>query len=75
MSSSLQSHGLQHVSLPCPSLSPRVCSNYVYGVGDAIQPSHLLSPPSSFALNLFQHQSLLQSVGSSQEGAGQRAKM
>ena len=23
----LQLHGLQHASLPCPSLSPRVCSN------------------------------------------------
>ena len=27
MSSSLQPHGLQHSRLPCPSLSPRVCSN------------------------------------------------
>ena len=27
MSNSLWSHVLQHVSLPCPSLSPRVCSN------------------------------------------------
>ena len=27
MSDSLWSHGLQHTSLPCPSLSPRVCSN------------------------------------------------
>ena len=27
MSNSLQPHGLQHVRLPCPSLSPRVCSN------------------------------------------------
>ena len=27
MSDSLQPHGLQHVRLPCPSLSPRVCSN------------------------------------------------
>ena len=27
MSDSLQSHGLQDVGLPCPSLSPRVCSN------------------------------------------------
>ena len=24
---SLQPHGLQHATLPCPSLSPRVCSN------------------------------------------------
>ena len=27
MSSSLQSHGLQHTRLSCPSTSPRVCSN------------------------------------------------
>ena len=27
MSDSLQPQGLQHASLPCPSLSPRVCSN------------------------------------------------
>ena len=26
-SNSLQPHGLQHARLPCPSLSPRVCSN------------------------------------------------
>ena len=27
MFNSLQSHGLQHTRLPCPSLSPGVCSN------------------------------------------------
>ena len=27
MSDSLQRHGLQHARLPCPSLSPRTCSN------------------------------------------------
>ena len=27
VSDSLQSHGLQHTSLPCPSLSPGVCSD------------------------------------------------
>ena len=27
VSDSLQPHGLQHARLPCPSLSPRVCSN------------------------------------------------
>ena len=27
VSISLQPHGLQHTRLPCPSLSPRVCSN------------------------------------------------
>ena len=28
VSDSLQPHGLQHASLPCPSLSPAVCSNF-----------------------------------------------
>ena len=27
MSNSLRPHGLQHAKLPCPSPSPRVCSN------------------------------------------------
>ena len=27
VSDSLRSHGLQHTRLPCPLLSPRVCSN------------------------------------------------
>ena len=27
MSNSLQPHGVEHARLPCPSLSPRVCSN------------------------------------------------
>ena len=27
MSKSLQTHGLQHIRLPCPSPTPRVCSN------------------------------------------------
>ena len=27
MSSSFRLHGLQHARLPCPSLSPRICSN------------------------------------------------
>ena len=27
MSDSLQPHGLQHARLPCPSPSPRICSN------------------------------------------------
>ena len=32
---------------------------HVHWVDDAIQPSHPLSPPSSLALNLSQHQGLL----------------
>jgi len=31
MSSSSQPYGLQHARLPCPSPSPRVCSNQLYG--------------------------------------------
>ena len=37
---------------------------HVHWVGDAIQPSHLLSSPSPPALNLSQHQGLFQWVGS-----------
>ena len=41
MSEFLQLHGLQQ---PCPSLSPRACSNSCCWVGDAIQPSHPVVP-------------------------------
>ena len=53
-------HGLQHARLPCPSLSPRVCSNSCPSSSDAIQPSHPLSSPSPPAFNLSQHQGLFQ---------------
>ena len=46
VSSCLRPHGLQHTRLPCPSLSPGVCSIHVHWVGDAIQPSRPLWPPS-----------------------------
>ena len=36
---------------------PEFAQTYVHWVGDAIQPSHPLLPPSSPALNLSQHQS------------------
>ena len=58
VSSALRPHRLQHARLPCPSLSPRVCSNLCPLSHDAIQPSHPLLPPSPPALNLSQHQSL-----------------
>ena len=61
MSDSLWSHGLQHARLACPSPSPRTCANHQ--VGDAIQPSHLLSSPSLPVLNLSQHQSRCQWAG------------
>ena len=39
MSDALWPHGLKHVKHPCPSQSPRVCSNSCPLNGDAIQPS------------------------------------
>ena len=67
VSDSLRPHGLQHTRLPCPSPSHRACSNHVHWVGDAIQPSHPLSSPSTF--NLSQHQGLFQWVSSSHQVA------
>ena len=54
--------------LPCPSLSPRVCSNSCLWVGDAMQPSHSLSSSSPLAPNLSLHQGLFQWVSSSHNG-------
>ena len=66
VSDSFQPHELQHASLPCPSLFPEVCSN-----------SHPLNlwchegvssfVPFTSALNLSQHQGLLQWGSSSNE--------
>ena len=69
MSGSLRPHGLQHARLPCPTPTPRACSNHVQWIGDAIQPSHLLSSPSPPAFNLAQQQGLLQGVSSSHQVA------
>ena len=62
MSDSLQTHGLQHASPPCPSPISRVYSNSFHWVSDAIQPSQPLSSPSPTAFNLSQHQGLFQWV-------------
>ena len=43
---------------------PEFTQIHVHGVGDTIQPSYPLSPPSPRALNLFQHQGLFQWDGS-----------
>ena len=43
---------------------PELAQTHVHWVGDAIQPSHLLSSPSPPASNLSQHQGLFQEVGS-----------
>ena len=41
MSSSLQSHGLQHTRLPCPSPAPGVCSKFM-SIGSVIVSNHLI---------------------------------
>ena len=60
--------GLQHASLPCPSLSPGVCSDSCQlsrWCCLAISSSATLF---SFSFNLSQHQDLFQWVGSSHQG-------
>ena len=60
MSDSLWPHGLQHTRLPCPSPTPRACSNSHPSSWwcQLIQPSHPLSSLSPPAFNLSQHQGL-----------------
>ena len=48
---------------------PEFAQIHVHWVEDAIQPTHLLSPPSPPALHLSQHQGLFQWVNSSHEVA------
>ena len=48
VSDTLPPHGLQHTRLPCPSLTPRACSNSIHWVSNAIQSSQLLLLPSIF---------------------------
>ena len=66
---SLRPHGLQHSRPPCPSPTPGPCSNSCPWVGDAIQPSHPLSSPSSPTFNLSQDQGLFKWVSSSHQVA------
>ena len=60
VSDSLWPHGRQHARLPCPLLSPGVCSKSCPLSQQAIQPSHPLLPPHSSCSHqhLFQHQGL-----------------
>ena len=55
--------------LPVHHQLPEFTQTHVHRVGDAIQPSHPLSSPSSPAPNPSQHQSLFQWVNSSHEVA------
>ena len=64
MSDSLQARELQHARLPCPSLSPGVCSHSCPLGGWTSYP---LSPPSPPALNLSQQQGLFKWVSSSHQ--------
>jgi len=49
---------------------PEFTQTHVHRVGDAIQPSHPLSPPSPPVFNLSQYQGLFQWVSSSHQVAG-----
>ena len=64
MSHSLWLYELQHARLPILHYFLEFAQTHVHGVGDAIQLSHPLSPPSPPALNLSQHQGIFQWVGS-----------
>ena len=69
MSNPLQPHELRHARLPCPSPSPRVCSNSCplsWWCHPTISSSSSPSPP---APNPFQHHSLFQWVNSLPEVA------
>ena len=61
VSDSFWPHGLQHARPPCPSPTPGVYQNSC-ALSDAIQRSHPLSSPTPPALNLSQHQGILESV-------------
>ena len=52
-----------------PHHLPKFAQFHVHCIGDAIQPSHLLSPPSPPAFNFSQHQGLLLRVSSSHQVA------
>ena len=64
VSDSLRPHESQHARPPCPSPTPRVHSNSCASVGDAIQPSHplsplLLLPPIPPSIRVFSNESTL----------------
>ena len=64
MSNSLWLHGLKHSRFPCPSQSPRACSNSCPLSRWCIPTSSSSVIPFSFCLNLSQHQCLFQWVSS-----------
>ena len=64
VSESLRPHGLQHPRLPCPSLSPRVCSDSRPLTQWCLPTISSSVTPFFSCLNLSQHQSLFQWVSS-----------
>ena len=68
VSDSLWPHRLQH-GLPVHHQLLEFTQTHVHWVGDAIQPSHPLSSPSSPAFNLSQHHGLFKWVSSSHQVA------
>ena len=69
VSDSLQTHGLQHARLLCPSPIPGPYSTHIYWVSDAIQSCHPLSYPSPPAFNISKDQGLFKWVSSSHQVA------
>ena len=65
----LRPHESQHARPPYPYQLPESTQTHVHWVGDAIQPSHPRSSPSSPALNLSQNQGLFKWVSSSHQVA------
>ena len=68
MSNSLRLHRLQHARPPCPSSTPRACSNSClssWWCHPTIPSSVIPSPP---AFNLSQHKGLFQRVSASHQG-------
>ena len=61
---SLQPHGLQHARLPCPSPTPRACSNSCPWSRWCRPTTSSSVVPSSSRLNLSQHQGVFQWVSS-----------
>ena len=68
-SSCLQPHGLQQARLPCPSPTPRACSNSCPSSRWYHPTSHPLSSPSPPAFSLSQCQGLFRWVSSSHQVA------
>ena len=69
MSDSLWPLGCSTPGLPVHHQLPELAQTHVHWVGDAIQPSHPVSPPSPPAFNLSQRQGLFQWVSSSHQVA------